>query len=105
MLQRVCIVHFCTLTNGWSHNIIMHLRVEDKDSHMYEVGYEVHVALRASPSTFSTERLLIGKPKQQESQIVCHGVERWIIEPRTLLQVVSVPVEFKEIERVVVLAS
>ena len=37
---------------------------------MDEVGNEVEVALRTTPSTLRRERLLVGKPEEEETDIV-----------------------------------
>ncbi len=49
------------------------------------VGQQVHVALRAAPSTLSTERLLVGKADQKQSDVVSEGVEGGVKQSCTLL--------------------
>ena len=59
---------------------------------MHEIWYEQQVTLWTSSPTLCTERLLIGKTEQQESDVVGQVMERLVIESNTLLKVAIVPV-------------
>ena len=59
---------------------------------MHEIWYEQQVTLWAPSATLGTERLLIGKTEQQESDVVGQVMEGQIIESNTLLKVAIVPV-------------
>ena len=67
-------------------------RVDDVEGNVHEIWYEQQVTLWTSSPTLGTERLLIGKTEQQESDVVGQVVEGLIIESNTLLKVAIVPV-------------
>ena len=59
---------------------------------MHEVGYEVHVALGSSPTTLGTEWLLIGKPDEEQTEVMCQHVVGGVKYASTLLKIVVVSV-------------
>lgn len=54
---------------------VLHSRVEYIDGYVYEVRDEVQVTLCSSTATLSTERLLVGKPQQQQPNVVGQNQE------------------------------
>ena len=60
---------------------------------MHEIRDEIEVALWSTAATLRTERLLVGKPEQQESDVVHQNQERRVKDARRLLEITRVSVK------------
>ena len=63
---------------------------------MHQVRNEFHVAVSAPSPSVLAEGMLVGKPLDQEPQVVDSGVIRGLHVPRTLLDVAVVPDEKRD---------
>ena len=63
---------------------------------MHQVRHEFHVAVSAPSPSVLAEGMLVGKPLDQEPQVVDSGVIRGLHVPRTLLDVAVVPDEKRD---------